>query len=172
MAFRISDATIFNNAIRNARLNRFDLSKLHSQLSSGKRVNSLADDPSDASRILKLRRGATRLEQFSRNIDSARGRLEPVEQALPTPTAEPSPKPTTYQPKSALPAGSINLNTATASELQRLPRIGPKMAARILAHREAHGPFRRVQDLVQVRGIGTKTLARLAPYLVVEEPEE
>ena len=97
---------------------------------------------------------------------------EPVEQALPTPTAEPSPKPTTYQPKSALPAGSINLNTATASELQRLPRIGPKMAARILAHREAHGPFRRVQDLVQVRGIGTKTLARLAPYLVVEEPEQ
>ncbi len=97
---------------------------------------------------------------------------EPVEQALPAPTAEPSPKPTTYQLKSAPPAGSINLNTATASELQRLPRIGPKMAARILAHREAHGPFRRVQDLVQVRGIGTKTLARLAPYLVVEEPEE
>ena len=97
---------------------------------------------------------------------------EPVEQALPAPTAESSPKPTTYQPKSASPAGSINLNTATASELQRLPRIGPKLAARILAHREAHGPFRRVQDLVQVRGIGTKTLARLAPYLVVEEPEE
>ena len=46
---------------------------------------------------------------------------EPVEQALPTPTAEPSSKSTTYQPKSALPAGSINLNTATASELQRLP---------------------------------------------------
>ncbi|MCH8962717.1 MAG: helix-hairpin-helix domain-containing protein, partial [Bacteroidetes bacterium] len=77
-----------------------------------------------------------------------------------------------YEPKAALPAASINLNTATASELQRLPRIGPKLAARILALREAHGPFRRVQDLVQVRGIGKKTLARLAPYLVVEEPEE
>ena len=96
---------------------------------------------------------------------------EPVDQALPTLTAEPPPKPTTYQPKSTPPAASINLNTATAAELQRLPRIGPKLAARILAHRDAHGPFRRVEDLVQVRGIGKKTLAGLKPYLVVEEPE-
>ena len=95
-----------------------------------------------------------------------------VEEVEPTPNAEPASKPTVYQLKSTPPAGSINLNTATASELQRLPRIGPKLAARILAHREAHGPFRRVQDLVQVRGIGAKTLARLTPYLVVEEPEE
>ena len=97
---------------------------------------------------------------------------EPVEQALPVPAAEASPERTAYQPKSAPPAAAIDLNTATAAELQRLPRIGPKLAARILAHREAHGPFRRVQDLVQVRGIGKKTLARLTPYLVVEEPEE
>lgn len=95
-----------------------------------------------------------------------------VEQASPASTVEPSSTPTAYQPKSALAAGSINLNTATASELQRLPRIGPKLAARILAHREAHGPFRRVQDLLQVSGIGKKTLARLEPYLIVEAPQE
>ncbi|MFQ5569407.1 MAG: ComEA family DNA-binding protein [Rhodothermales bacterium] len=62
----------------------------------------------------------------------------------------------------------LNLNQATASQLQRLPRIGPKLAERILAYREEHGPFRRVQDLVQVRGIGEKTLARLKPLLFVE----
>ena len=95
-----------------------------------------------------------------------------AEPAVPAPVAGSSPKPPPHQPKAAPPAGVINLNTATASELQRLPRIGPKLAARILAHREAHGPFRRVQDLLQVRGIGTKTLAQLVPYLVVEESEE
>ena len=84
-------------------------------------------------------------------------------------TAETAPRPPGYTPKKAPLAASINLNTATASELQRLPRIGPKMAARIIAYREAHGAFRRVQDLVQVRGIGKKTLAQLTPYLVLED---
>lgn len=63
----------------------------------------------------------------------------------------------------------MNLNTATAAELERLPRIGPRMAARILAYRQAHGSFARVDDLVRVRGIGPKTLARIAPYLFVEQ---
>ncbi|GIV57108.1 helix-hairpin-helix domain-containing protein [Rhodocaloribacter litoris] len=67
----------------------------------------------------------------------------------------------------AVPA-RVNLNTATAPELERLPRIGPKLAARIVAYREAHGPFRRVADLVHVRGIGPKTLADLEPLLFVE----
>lgn len=67
--------------------------------------------------------------------------------------------------------GPVDLNTATAAALQRLPRIGPKTAARIIAYREAHGPFRRVQDLVRVRGIGPKTLAGLEPLVVVGDIE-
>ncbi len=63
----------------------------------------------------------------------------------------------------------MNLNLATASQLERLPRIGPKMAARILAYRRAHGPFKRVADLVRVRGIGEKTLALLEPLLFVDD---
>ena len=92
--------------------------------------------------------------------------------ALPAPAetaTEAAPRPRVYAPKPAPPPASINLNTATVSELQRLPRIGPKMAARIIAYREAHGAFRRVPDLMQVRGIGKKTLAQLTPYLVVED---
>lgn len=69
----------------------------------------------------------------------------------------------------ALPAARMNLNTASASQLQRLPRIGPKMAERILAYRAEHGDFKRVADLQNVRGIGEKTLAKLTPYLFVEE---
>lgn len=76
-------------------------------------------------------------------------------------------QPSTYRRKAALPAQPININTATEAQLQRLPRIGPKMAERILAYREAHGAFRSVQDLVRVRGIGPKTLSKLEPYVIV-----
>jgi competence protein ComEA len=76
---------------------------------------------------------------------------------------------TTHRQKATPPPpGRLNLNTATAAQLETLPRIGPKMAERILAFRAEHGPFRRVQDLTRVRGIGEKTLARLEPYLYVE----
>ncbi|MGI9174621.1 MAG: ComEA family DNA-binding protein [Rhodothermales bacterium] len=63
----------------------------------------------------------------------------------------------------------INLNQATAAELETLPRIGPKIAERILSYRAAHGPFKRVQDLTDVQGIGEKTLARLEPLVTVTE---
>ena len=62
----------------------------------------------------------------------------------------------------------LNLNTATAHELEQLPRIGPALAARIVAYRTAHGGFRRAQDITQVTGIGPKTYAQLAPLVVVE----
>jgi flagellar hook-associated protein 3 FlgL len=82
MGFRVSDATIFLNAVRNARTSRFRLSEAQAQVSSGKRLISLGDDPSDAARVLRLRRIEARVEQFERNIDAARRRLEPTESAL------------------------------------------------------------------------------------------
>jgi competence protein ComEA len=68
--------------------------------------------------------------------------------------------------KKAAPTGLIDLNRATAAELQRLPGIGPKLSARIVAARERQ-PFRRVEDLRKVSGIGPKTLERLRPYVTV-----
>jgi competence ComEA-like helix-hairpin-helix protein len=62
----------------------------------------------------------------------------------------------------------MNLNTADAALLQRLPRIGPALAGRIIAYRQERGPFRRVEDIVNVRGIGPKTLEQIQPYLYVE----
>ncbi len=61
----------------------------------------------------------------------------------------------------------VNINTATAAELERLPRIGPKTAERIVAFRETNGPFRRVEDLMLIRGIGEKTFEGLRAYVVV-----
>lgn len=60
-------------------------------------------------------------------------------------------------------AGPVDLNRATATELQRLTGIGPALARRILELRRQKGGFRRVEELVEVRGIGPKTLERLRP---------
>jgi len=63
--------------------------------------------------------------------------------------------------------GLVNLNTADESTLETLPRVGPAMAQRIIAFREANGGFRSVQDLLGVSGIGDKTFAALQPLVTV-----
>ncbi|MCI0693186.1 helix-hairpin-helix domain-containing protein [candidate division KSB1 bacterium] len=62
----------------------------------------------------------------------------------------------------------LDLNMAVEADLVRLPGIGPVMAKRIVEYRQAHGPFKRLDDLRQVKGIGAKTYAKLAPLLVVK----
>lgn len=65
------------------------------------------------------------------------------------------------------PAGVVNVNTATVEQLQLLPGVGPALAERIVAFREANGPFRSAEELEAVKGIGEKALDRLRPYLQV-----
>lgn len=65
------------------------------------------------------------------------------------------------------PAGRIDLNRASAAELETLPMIGPKKAGEIIRWRAEHGPFREPRDLMKVRGIGEKTYDRVAPYIAV-----
>jgi competence protein ComEA len=64
----------------------------------------------------------------------------------------------------------VNLNTATKEELVALPGIGPAKAQAILDHREQHGPFKRVEDLRDVKGIGAKRFEALRPELSVAPP--
>ncbi len=68
------------------------------------------------------------------------------------------------------PAKPIDLNRATLEQLEELPGIGPSMARRILEFREKSGPFRRVQDLLAIRGIGPKRFEALRPYVFVSPP--
>jgi comEA protein len=69
--------------------------------------------------------------------------------------------------KSGKLTGPVNINRATAAELQTLPGIGPKLAERILDTR-AQQPFKSVDDLRRVPGIGVKTLERLRPHITVD----
>jgi len=55
-------------------------------------------------------------------------------------------------------AAKININNASAVELTQLKRIGPKLSERIVEYREKHGPFEQPEDIMQVKGIGPKTL--------------
>jgi competence protein ComEA len=72
----------------------------------------------------------------------------------------------------AVPSGSshlsINVNTAPADSLELLPGIGPTYAERIVEHRVAHGDFDDLNDLEQVKGIGPKTLEKIANFIVLE----
>lgn len=63
----------------------------------------------------------------------------------------------------------ININTATAEELQALPGIGETRAEAIVAYREEHGPFTYVEDLRGVSGIGEGILANIMDYITVGE---
>ena len=65
-------------------------------------------------------------------------------------------------------SGVVNINTADASQLALLPRIGEKAAQRIIEYRTEHGPFKKPTDLMQVKGIGAKTFDGLSSYVAVD----
>jgi len=62
----------------------------------------------------------------------------------------------------------VPVNTAPASELQKLPGIGPKLAEAIIDYRTRSGPFERVEQLLEVKGIGPAKLGRIRPLVKLE----
>ncbi len=62
----------------------------------------------------------------------------------------------------------VNINKATALQLEALPGIGEVIANRILEYREQHGSFSQAEELLNVTGIGEKTLEKLKPHIVLE----
>ena len=65
-------------------------------------------------------------------------------------------------------SGLININTATAAQLDTLPGIGPVLAQRIIDYRQANGPFTSLSQLMLVEGIGEKRLADILPLITIE----
>jgi competence protein ComEA len=100
-------------------------------------------------------------------IESVRGRWIPAVAvafalgALPPAAAAPAGSP----PAAA--ATQVDLNTATVSELVEVPGNGQATAERIVSWREQNGPFRSVEDLMKVQGIGEKSIEKLRPHVKV-----
>jgi competence protein ComEA len=63
----------------------------------------------------------------------------------------------------------VNINTATSQELSQLKGVGPSYAEKIVAYREAHGPFSQPEDLVNVPGIGEKTFEANKDRIIVKK---
>jgi competence protein ComEA len=91
-------------------------------------------------------------------------RHEPTTVA-PTPPVR-APIPAVVQSKA--PQGKLNLNRATAEDLQHLPGIGPVLAQRVVDRRTKHGPFHTVDDLRDVKGIGKKRMDQLRPLVTID----
>jgi competence protein ComEA len=66
-------------------------------------------------------------------------------------------------------AALINLNTATQAQLESLPGLGAKVAERILEYRQKNGTFKKVEDLMNVKGIGEKSFLKLKPLVTVSD---
>ena len=81
--------------------------------------------------------------------------------ALSAQSKAPAPKP------AATAAAPVNLNTATAEQLATIPGVGPKMAERIIDYRQKNGGFKKVEDLMNVSGVGEKSFLKMKPLITV-----
>jgi competence protein ComEA len=115
--------------------------------------------------------GATTLERLRPWVcvrdGEAEEESEPPAEPAPPPRKAAAPARPAVPAKTAKLTGPVDVNRATADELQKLPGIGPKLAQRILDER-GRARFKSVDDLRRVAGIGAKTLEHLRPYVTVD----
>ena len=73
---------------------------------------------------------------------------------------------------SAAPTTPVNINTATQEQLESLPGLGAKVAQRIIEYRQKNGNFKKVEDLMNVKGVGEKSFLKLKPMLTISQKPE
>jgi competence protein ComEA len=75
------------------------------------------------------------------------------------------------QQSSAQQAPALNLNTATQADLEKLPGVGPATAKQILDYRQKNNGFKKVEELMNVKGIGEKSFLKLKPLVTIAPPK-
>ena len=135
--------------------------------------------------VVAVGAGGLAIDHWRRANPDVVAYLEALDRAAPPPTArEPGPREPMARRAAARPredeargrrahaddATPLDVNLATAADFERLPGVGPALAARIVDVRAREGPFGSVDDLRRVRGIGHATLERLRPRLAVNTP--
>ena len=73
-------------------------------------------------------------------------------------------------PKAPAASAVLNINTATAADLQKLPGVGAATAERIVEYRQKHGPFKKIEELMTVRGSGETSFLKLKPLITAAPP--
>ncbi len=92
--------------------------------------------------------------------------------ALPAAAQQKSASSRPATPKASAPTSPVNLNTATQAQLEALPGVGAKAAQRILEYRQKNGNFKKIEDLMNVKGFGEKSFLKLKPMLTVTQKAE
>jgi len=135
--------------------------------------------------VVAVGAGGLAIDHWRRENPDVVAYLETLDRAAPSPTAreagprEPIARRVAARPRAddvpgrrahADDAPPLDVNLATAADFERLPGVGPALAARIVDVRAREGPFGSVDDLRRVRGVGHATLERLRPRLAVSTP--
>ena len=107
---------------------------------------------------------AESLEGVKAEISSGSRRVATMN---PSPVASLADQPSTVPAPKRFPHGLLDLNSATGQDLDALPGVGPKLAERIMEHRESVGVFHTLEELRAVKGIGKKTFERIRPLVTV-----
>lgn len=109
------------------------------------------------------------IEELKNKISDLEKQIGDLKTAASAPASEAatSPSPTANSSNSSQPTGKININTATVSQLDSLPGIGPVYAQRIVDYRTASGPFTSLEQIQNVKGIGPKTFEKFKDLITI-----
>ena len=111
-----------------------------------------------------------KISELENKITDLEGQIEQLKSATPSADSQPatSPSPSaSLAPTPSQSAGKININTANVVQLDSLPGIGPVYAQRIIDYRTANGPFTSIDQVLNVKGIGPKTLEKFRDLVTI-----